>query len=89
EGREGREGNDPGHAASAGALPVSLVPGPSSAPRSSAPASVGAAGFDASRPPLAFRPDEDAPPCPDCGSIMVRNAACYKCLNCGTTSGCS
>ena len=31
----------------------------------------------------------DAPPCTDCGSIMVRNGACYKCLNCGTTSGCS
>jgi ribonucleoside-diphosphate reductase alpha chain len=33
--------------------------------------------------------EEDAPSCPDCGSIMVRNAACYKCLNCGATSGCS
>ncbi len=31
----------------------------------------------------------DAPPCPDCGCIMVRNGACYKCMNCGTTSGCS
>ena len=31
----------------------------------------------------------DAPPCPDCGSLMVRNGACYKCLNCGGTSGCS
>jgi ribonucleoside-diphosphate reductase alpha chain len=32
---------------------------------------------------------EDAPPCSTCGSIMVRNGSCYKCLNCGTTSGCS
>ncbi len=31
----------------------------------------------------------DAPACPECGSIMVRNGACYKCLNCGATSGCS
>jgi len=31
----------------------------------------------------------DAPPCPDCGCIMVRNGACYKCMNCGATSGCS
>jgi ribonucleoside-diphosphate reductase alpha chain len=31
----------------------------------------------------------DAPPCPDCGCIMVRNGACYKCLNCAATSGCS
>jgi ribonucleoside-diphosphate reductase alpha chain len=31
----------------------------------------------------------DAPSCADCGSIMIRNGACYKCPNCGTTSGCS
>lgn len=31
----------------------------------------------------------DAPSCPDCGLIMIRNGACYKCLECGTTSGCS
>ncbi|MGC8834349.1 MAG: vitamin B12-dependent ribonucleotide reductase, partial [Armatimonadota bacterium] len=31
----------------------------------------------------------DAPPCPECGSIMVRNGSCYKCTNCGATSGCS
>jgi len=31
----------------------------------------------------------DAPPCSGCGSIMVRNGACYKCFNCGSTSGCS
>jgi ribonucleoside-diphosphate reductase alpha chain len=34
-------------------------------------------------------PESDAPSCADCGSIMVRNGACYKCLNCGSTSGCS
>jgi ribonucleoside-diphosphate reductase alpha chain len=32
---------------------------------------------------------EDAPPCTTCGSIMVRSGACYKCTNCGTTSGCA
>ncbi len=36
-----------------------------------------------------FVTQADAPPCPECGTIMVRNAACYKCLNCGSTSGCS
>ncbi|MBM3204890.1 vitamin B12-dependent ribonucleotide reductase, partial [Candidatus Uhrbacteria bacterium] len=36
-----------------------------------------------------FENQTDAPPCETCGSIMVRNAACYKCLNCGGTSGCS
>ena len=34
-------------------------------------------------------PEADAPTCADCGSMMVRNGACYKCLNCGATSGCS
>ena len=36
-----------------------------------------------------FVTQSDAPPCPECGTIMVRSAACYKCLNCGTSSGCS
>ncbi len=31
----------------------------------------------------------DAPPCEVCGHITVRNGACYKCLNCGTSAGCS
>ncbi len=38
---------------------------------------------------LGFSPQADAPSCSDCGSIMVRNGACYKCMNCGATSGCS
>ena len=38
---------------------------------------------------LTFRNQEDAPSCSDCGSLMVRNGACYKCMNCGSTSGCS
>jgi ribonucleoside-diphosphate reductase alpha chain len=32
---------------------------------------------------------EDAPPCSVCGSIMIRSGACYKCSNCGNTSGCA
>ena len=31
----------------------------------------------------------DAPSCPNCGQITVRNGACYKCLNCGESLGCS
>ena len=38
---------------------------------------------------LVFQTQADAPPCPECGSIMVRNGSCYKCINCGATSGCS
>jgi ribonucleoside-diphosphate reductase alpha chain len=32
---------------------------------------------------------QDAPSCPDCGAIMIRSGACYKCMNCGAVSGCS
>ncbi len=37
----------------------------------------------------AFQGQVDAPPCPDCGAMMVRSGSCYKCMNCGATSGCS
>ncbi len=33
--------------------------------------------------------ESDAPACHECGTIMVRSGACYKCSNCGSTSGCS
>jgi len=36
-----------------------------------------------------FRTQADSPPCPDCGMVTVRNGACYKCVNCGATTGCS
>ena len=39
--------------------------------------------------PVTFLLQQDAPSCHDCGSIMVRNGSCYKCMNCGSTSGCS
>jgi ribonucleoside-diphosphate reductase alpha chain len=31
----------------------------------------------------------DAPSCSTCGAIMVRNGSCYRCMSCGSTSGCS
>jgi ribonucleoside-diphosphate reductase alpha chain len=40
-------------------------------------------------PFAAMQNQEDAPPCSTCGSIMVRSGSCYKCANCGTTSGCA
>jgi ribonucleoside-diphosphate reductase alpha chain len=36
-----------------------------------------------------FRHQADSPPCPECGSVTVRSGACYKCHNCGATTGCS
>ncbi len=39
---------------------------------------------------LAFAPVvSDAPLCSECGGLMTRNGSCYKCENCGGTSGCS
>jgi ribonucleoside-diphosphate reductase alpha chain len=63
-------------AASAVALPV--------APAVSEPASP-----KAKRERETFLNQADAPPCHTCGEIMVRNGACYRCANCGATSGCS
>ena len=39
--------------------------------------------------PWGFETEVDAPPCTNCGSIMVRSGSCHRCLNCGSTSGCS
>lgn len=36
-----------------------------------------------------YKTQSDAPPCHECGSLMVRSGSCYKCMNCGATSGCS
>ena len=44
---------------------------------------------EAVAPGAAMRAQSDAPPCHYCGSIMTRNGSCYRCMNCGSTSGCS
>ncbi len=36
-----------------------------------------------------YRMQSDAPPCPECGAITIRNGACYRCISCGTSLGCS
>jgi ribonucleoside-diphosphate reductase alpha chain len=59
------------------------------------PAAEAPGGSSASpRPPAAspfstIQNQEDAPPCSTCGAIMIRSGACYKCVNCGNTSGCA
>ena len=55
----------------------------------SAPVDVTGSGRQTGVSALGFSPQSDAPSCSDCGAIMVRNGSCYKCLNCGATSGCS
>ena len=59
----------------------SLASGAETAPAGDGEASSGA--------PFAIQNDQDAPPCSTCGSIMIRNGSCYKCVNCGATSGCA
>jgi ribonucleoside-diphosphate reductase alpha chain len=68
-------------------------------PATGASAAAGVSGFAAMRAanpvpvadgmPGAFINQGDAPSCSECGSLMVRSGACYKCHNCGATSGCS
>lgn len=59
------------------------------------PAAKAAAAQTASTPSpssyaaAAMQNQEDAPPCSTCGAIMVRSGSCYKCANCGSTSGCA
>jgi ribonucleoside-diphosphate reductase alpha chain len=53
------------------------------------PASAGATAAVSQPGPAGVTHTDDAPSCPDCGAIMVRNGACYRCMNCGSTSGCS
>ena len=57
-----------------------------SEPAKSSPKSTGNATTYAA---AAIQNQEDAPPCSTCGSIMVRSGSCYKCANCGSTSGCA
>ena len=64
-----------------------LPPGPSPAPQPGT--GTGAGTSYTAREQEIFQLQADAPACAECGALMVRNGACYKCLNCGSTSGCS
>jgi len=53
------------------------------------PAQVASLSLPAQNTRATWLNQADAPPCHTCGAIMVRSGACYKCSNCGATSGCS
>jgi len=53
------------------------------------PAGNGSSGSPTRAHPGTFVNQLDAPTCPNCGHVTVRNGACYKCLNCGESLGCS
>jgi ribonucleoside-diphosphate reductase alpha chain len=59
------------------------------APAGADAASASAASVAKPTPFSTIQNQEDAPPCSTCGSIMIRSGACYKCSNCGNTSGCA
>jgi len=66
--------------------PASLLPPPASiAPAAGGPALEAHGALDAQLEEMMG----DAPVCDSCGHITVRNGACYKCLNCGNSMGCS
>ena len=71
--------------------PQPAVPAPKIVPATTTTATVSSTGVivPSTSQYAAIRNQEDAPPCSTCGSIMVRSGACYKCSNCGTTSGCA
>ncbi|HMD34267.1 MAG TPA: hypothetical protein VKH42_04830, partial [Vicinamibacterales bacterium] len=75
-GRE-REENGSGH---------SMAKTAEEAPAAAVPA---AKATWSANPHSTIQNQEDAPPCSTCGSIMIRSGACYKCVNCGNTSGCA
>jgi ribonucleoside-diphosphate reductase alpha chain len=57
-----------------------------------APAQGAAAAPKGAEPGSFFRSRaviDDAPSCSECGMLMTPNGSCYKCANCGSTSGCS
>ena len=70
-------------------LRVLTPPAPTAEARPASPVQPGQPGHPARKGALVDIEDRDAPVCFECGSLMVRNGACYKCLNCGSTSGCS
>jgi ribonucleoside-diphosphate reductase alpha chain len=65
--------------------PVAAPPA-SAASIASIAAAAKAADIVAARPRAAI---DDAPSCSECGMLMTPNGSCYKCANCGSTSGCS
>jgi ribonucleoside-diphosphate reductase alpha chain len=67
--------------------PASLANGESALPAAAGSALAVAAGPESAMP---SRTQHDgAPTCADCGMLMTPNGGCYKCENCGSTSGCS
>ncbi len=72
--------------ATASATPIPVVSVPAPVATSSKVEVIDATNLNGN---FNFIARSDAPTCPECGSIMIPNGSCHKCVNCGTTSGCS
>jgi ribonucleoside-diphosphate reductase alpha chain len=73
-------------------VPNGELPAPPALPPSLGPAIKVVAPAAETAAPAGPRPHaavDDAPSCSECGMLMTRNGSCYKCENCGSTSGCS
>jgi len=77
--------SEDGAAVSQGILPPGAAPASPSLPAKTRTVEAKATSSNG----VTYTRDTDAPPCPNCGEITVRNGACYKCNNCGSTTGCS
>jgi ribonucleoside-diphosphate reductase alpha chain len=66
---------------------IASTPEASSTPAQAPPAPARIAESETTTRPRATA--EDAPYCSECGMLMTPNGSCYKCANCGSTSGCS
>jgi ribonucleoside-diphosphate reductase alpha chain len=78
-GVNGRELDESGQ----GLVAVAPAPEPAAVPASKPAAAAASTAYST------IQNQEDAPPCSTCGAIMIRSGACYKCSNCGNTSGCA
>ena len=81
-----RDLNPPGEAAPAPSMPTASAPAAQPPPAASKPARN---GHVSPTQKLTFVVNADSPACSECGAITVRNGSCYKCMNCGATTGCS
>jgi ribonucleoside-diphosphate reductase alpha chain len=70
-------------------FPFSSLPPPRQLAQPQEPAIVAHGVHGSAADSEGYRSSIDAPPCHSCGALMVVNGSCYKCGNCGETSGCS
>ena len=86
-GVNGRELDEHGHGHTL--TPTASAAGPASASAAASEQAASAVRPTDANPHSTIQNQEDAPPCSTCGAIMIRSGACYKCSNCGNTSGCA